>query len=108
MSNCVWVTNPLGDSELVFPLATNVSTDQPQRAIEAEKLFKGGGSVPADMCPTTIFYSEPRKPRASGMPHLFNAGGLLIVSARVAKVMQQYDLGGGALAATRAAFARAV
>lgn len=96
MTDNVWISSVLTDPDLVLMMETDIVAKDAPKAIEALNLLNAGKSVPAQMCPRTIWPGETAKV-SDRLPDLFLANAYPIVSERGAAVLRQFDLGGGSL-----------
>jgi len=100
MADNVWISSVLTDPDLVLMMETDIVAEDAPRAIDALNLLDAGKSVPAQMCPRTIWQGETAK-LSDRLPDLFLASAYAIVSERGAAVLRQFDLGGGSLPCCR-------
>ena len=105
MADSVWLSSVLTDPDLVLMMETDIVAEDAPKAIEALNLLNAGKSVPAQMCPRTIWPGETAK-HSDRLPDLFLANAYPIVSERGAAVLRRFDLGGGSLHAVETVFQR--
>ncbi len=100
MSDTVWISDMMADSEVSLTVTNDVSENNLDRFIEGEKLLRKGMPVPPDCCPNRIWGNadivNDQEPVAH-FPDLFGANGQYIISERAANILRQFDLGDGAL-----------
>jgi hypothetical protein len=95
MSEMVWVSTAMTDPRLEFPLTNEILESDRDQAIEISNIVKNGGSLSAELCPNRIWYKPVKGERK--IPDFFRANTHYIVTERVANILRQFDLGGGAL-----------
>lgn len=96
MTDHVWLCSIMNHGVVTGGMEDDLSQKDVELAIQAQKLNNKGQPVPREMCPTRIWSGEHGLP-FKNIVDLFPSGSHLIVSARAADIMRQYDLGGGAL-----------
>jgi hypothetical protein len=96
VSQLVWISGMMADSELVLMVSNDMGRDNPEKFQEALRLLRKGQPVPAEMCPNRIWVDKDIKD-LTNVPDLFSADGYYTVSERAANILGQFDLGGGAL-----------
>lgn len=94
MTDHVWVSRAKTESMLILYVYTDIFKNDEARALEGARRNERGEFVPADMCPKRVWL-EADEDRS--IPDMFFAEGQCIVSARVAKIVSQFNLGNGAL-----------
>ena len=94
MTDHVWVSRAMQASMLILYVHTDIFQNHQARAIEGERRNERGEFVPADMCPRRVWLEEDED---RSIPDMFFAEGQCIVSARVAEIVSQFNLGNGAL-----------
>ncbi|MEV5035164.1 hypothetical protein [Sphingobium sp. LMC3-1-1.1] len=96
MNDIVWVSDMLADSEVSLFVTNDLRHSD--IFLEGINLLKKGAPVQEGACPKRIWGSqEEDAPALSSVPDLFCANGQYIVSEKAAKILRQFDLGGGAL-----------
>ncbi|KCV81347.1 hypothetical protein ATO10_13124 [Actibacterium atlanticum] len=96
----VWVSRIMMDSTLIKPFAADIVETDKDNAIEALRLNQLGFPLPSDRFPKEQYFTQ-RSKKAAKQPDIFSAGGFWCVSAAVADVMRQFDLGEGGLYPTK-------
>ncbi|MBI1494643.1 imm11 family protein [Halocynthiibacter styelae] len=96
----VWVSRIMCDTTLIKGIDHNTYFEDKDAAVDAMRRNKAGEPLPADRFPSEMYAEYPDK-RLKKMPDIFNAGGYWAVSAEVAAVLQQYNLGRTSLYPTR-------
>ena len=91
MTSYVWLSLAMRVSG---KLVSDISTEQPDRAIEAAELNKKGMPVPADMCPRRV-WGDGDAPLFKRLPDLVFARAHWIISSPAADIFRRFDLGGG-------------
>ncbi|MBR1210553.1 hypothetical protein [Bradyrhizobium sp. JYMT SZCCT0180] len=94
MTDHVWVSKAMQTSMLILYAYTDIFQNDRARAIEGVTRNDRGEFVSADMCPKRVWLD---KDEDRSIPDMFFAEGQCIVSARVAEILSQFDLGNGAL-----------
>lgn len=104
MSDHIWLSTALARIEPDISVRADIAENNVDLTIQAIKLNRKGQPVSQDMCPKRIWArvkfaqrDGEKYPSRTTVPDLFTAQGYVIVSARVADIMRQFNLGQGAL-----------
>lgn len=92
----VWVSAAMGDSRLILRLVADIVERNPEEAIAVINANGAGIPLPAGRFPQNLF-GDPSSRTVRKLPDFFYANGFWCVSARVAEILDQHDLGGGAV-----------
>ena len=104
MSDHIWLSTSLARIEPDISVRADIAESNVDLTIKAITMNRKGQPISQDMCPKRIWarakfdqQDGEKYPSRTTVPDLFTAQGYVIVSARVADIMRQFNLGEGAL-----------
>ncbi|MDI4637910.1 MULTISPECIES: hypothetical protein [Halomonadaceae] len=92
---CVWATNCLTDSELMYAIRSDKSLEDEESAAETMDRAVRGEPMPAERFPREMYVASEFD-NITSVPDIFTSG-FWVVSARFAAVLRRFDLGKTAL-----------
>ena len=104
MSDHIWLSTALARVEPDISVRADIAESNVDLTIKAITMNRKGQPISQEMCPKRIWarakfdqQDGEKYPSRTTVPDLFTAQGYVIVSARVADIMRQFNLGEGAL-----------
>jgi hypothetical protein len=92
---CVWATNCLTDSELMYAISSDKTLEDGRSAADTMERSEKGEPMPKERFPKEM-YIDSESDEITSVPDIFSCG-FWVVSARFAEVLCRFDLGKTAL-----------